>query len=79
MGRDPFISFNQSIIEKKMRAQLTRVFGLLGSGRLSFTLAIDGTKASQSKKIPQKYKAIIGVSNTNHFNTLDGIYDEELE
>ena len=42
MGRNPFISFNQSVIADNMSAQLTRLSDSLGSGRLAFNLAIDG-------------------------------------
>eukprot|EP00978_Attheya_sp_CCMP212_P019229 scaffold53623_cov55-Attheya_sp.AAC.3 len=79
MGRNPFISFDQSIIEGKMRALLLRLSDSLGSGRLAFTLAIDGTKVAQAKQISQKYNAIIGGSHPNHFITLHGLSDEEVK
>eukprot|EP00978_Attheya_sp_CCMP212_P020410 scaffold58340_cov41-Attheya_sp.AAC.1 len=59
-----------------MSAQLVRLSNSLGSGRLAFTLAIDGTKVAQTKQISQKYKAIIGGSHPNHFITLDSLSDE---
>eukprot|EP00978_Attheya_sp_CCMP212_P021140 scaffold61385_cov31-Attheya_sp.AAC.1 len=79
MARNPFISFNQSIIKEKMSAQLVRLSNSLGSGRLAFTLAIDGTRVAQAKQISQKYKAIIGGSHPNHFITLDSLSDEEVK
>ena len=51
----------------------------LSSGRLAFTLAIDGTKVAPAKQISQKYKAIIGGSHPNHFITLDGLSDKEVK
>jgi len=51
----------------------------LSSGRLAFTLAIDGTKVAPAKQISQKYKAIIGGSHPNRFITLDGLSDEEVK
>ena len=79
MGINPFISFNWSTIEDRMRAQITRLSYSLGSGRISFTLDIDGTRVAQANQISQKYKAIIGFSHPYHFITLDGLSDEEVK
>ena len=79
MGLNPLISFNQSIIEEKMRAQLTRIYDSLCSERLAFILAIDGTNVAQANQISQKYKSIIGGIHTNHFITLGGISDREVK
>ena len=76
MGQNKFISFYQSIIEEKMKSQLTRISDSLGSGKLEFTLDIDGTKLAQAKQIYQNYKAIIGGIRTNHFINLDGLSDD---
>ena len=77
MGRNPFISYDLPIVEKKMRALLVRLSDSLGGGRLAFSLAIDGTKVPQTKQISQKYKTIIGGSHPNHFITLDGLSEDE--
>ena len=79
VGRNPLISFDQSIIKDNTRAQLTRISNSLGSRRLAFTLAIDSTKFAKKQKIPQKYKAIIGGIHPNNFITLDGLYNKELK
>ena len=79
MGINPFISFNWSTIEDRMRAQITRLSYSLGSGRISFTLDIDGTRFAQANQISQKYKSIIGGIHTNHFITLGGISDREVK
>jgi hypothetical protein len=61
-----------------MRAQFVRLStNSLSSGRLAFTLAIDGTKVAPATQISQKYKVVIGGSHLNHFITLDGLSSDK--